>query len=221
MPPAGSSDDLPVTLAPRAASDSKSRRTGYLALAASGLITATAFAGIADLASSTLPSASPNATRIQEFERAPHSPQAGPALVPGEAYPEHGEISVSGAAVAETFRPKDPSDPTLVVFTHPDGTTTTTVVPPPGPGTTSTPTGRTTPGSTTTTETTTTTTNETTTEETTTTETTTTTDETTTTTSSSEQESSPTTTTSSPDGPGTSAGGEGTTDDGTSPSPSG
>ncbi|MGH3520681.1 MAG: hypothetical protein ACRDQ7_25570 [Haloechinothrix sp.] len=138
MTQAGSSDDLHV-LAPVSASDSvRSRRTGYLALAASGLITATAFAGIADLASNTIPSASPGSSRVQEFERGTIAPPAGSNMIPGEAYPEHGEISISGAAVAETFRPKDPTDPTVVVVTHPDGTTTTTVLPPPPPRTTTT-----------------------------------------------------------------------------------
>lgn len=137
MAQTGSPDDLHVTLAPLAAGEAaKSRRTGYLALVASGLITATAFAGIADLASSTIPIASPNNTPVQEFERERGVPAPGSGLVPGEAYPQHGEISVSGAAVAETFRPRNPLDPTLVVITNPDGTRTTTVVPAPAPGTT-------------------------------------------------------------------------------------
>lgn len=157
MAQAGSPDDLHVTLAPLAAGDSaKSRRTGYLALMASGLITATAFAGIADLARSTIPSASPNAPRIQEFEREPGAPAPGSGLVPGEAYPEHGEISVSGAAVVETFRPRNPLDPTFVVITNPDGTRTTTIVPPPAPGTTSNGTSTTNPPSSSTTNSTTT-----------------------------------------------------------------
>lgn len=151
MPEAGTPEALPVTLAPAVGSSAKSRRSGYLALVASGFITATAFAGIADLASSTVPIAITDPTRVQEFERGEPVQDGGPHLVPGQAYPEHGEVSISGAAVVETFRPRDPSDPTVVVITNPDGTTTTTVLPPPPPGgTTSNGTTPPPPGSTTT-----------------------------------------------------------------------
>lgn len=151
MPEAGTPEAFPVTLAPAVGSSAKSRRSGYLALVASGFITATAFAGIADLASSTVPIAITDPTRVQEFERGEPVQDGGPHLVPGQAYPEHGEVSISGAAVVETFRPRDPSDPTVVVITNPDGTTTTTVLPPPPPGgTTSNGTTPPPPGSTTT-----------------------------------------------------------------------
>lgn len=151
MAPAGSPDDNPVTLAPLTGQSAKSRRTGYLALVASGFITATAFAGIADLASSSVPLAVTQPTPVQEYERNNPGGGLGSSLVPGQAYPEHGEIPVSGAAVAETIAPTTPNDPTIVVITHPDGTRTTTVVPPPPPGTTGNSTTPPPPGSSTTT----------------------------------------------------------------------
>lgn len=138
MTQGGSAEDTRVLIAPPPTiGDSKSRRTGYLALIASGLITATAFAGIADLARVTMRTAD-SGQEIQEFEREPSIAPPGAELVPGQANPGQDSIEVSGAASADglpttttTMVSPEVTTPTTVVTTHPDGTTTTTVILPP------------------------------------------------------------------------------------------
>lgn len=137
-PQGGSAEDTRVIVAPPPTiGDSRSRRTGYLALIASGLITATAFAGIADLARDTMRTAD-SPQEIQEYEREPSGAPPGAELVPGQANPGQNSIEVSGAASADglpatttTTVSPNVTTPTTVVVTHPDGTTTTTVILPP------------------------------------------------------------------------------------------
>lgn len=164
MSPSGPSGDSRVTVAPPAVGGPKSRRAGYIALAASGLITATAFAGIADLAGTSLIGGPPTAG-IQRFDRQPNGAPDG-GLVAGEASPDQTTIKISGAAHG-TDRRTTTTTPTTSTSGHP--TTRTTSSPdddtstpgnpgtsPPGTSTTSTKTTTTTttPPTTTTTTTT-------------------------------------------------------------------
>lgn len=139
MPSSGSPQEPRVIVAPPpTVGDANSRRAGYLALVASGLITATAFAGIADIATSAMPLAS-SPGPIQDYQRAPDGPSGDPYLVPGQPSPEQGGATVSGAASPANFAAgAGQPTPTTVIMTNPDGSTTTTVIMPDGSTTTTT-----------------------------------------------------------------------------------
>lgn len=139
MPSSGSPQEPRVIVAPPpTVGDANSRRAGYLALVASGLITATAFAGIADIATSAMPLASPPGP-IQDYQRAPDSPSGDPYLVPGQPSPEQGGATISGAASPANYAADaEQPTPTTVIMTNPDGSTTTTVIMPDGTTTTTT-----------------------------------------------------------------------------------
>lgn len=138
-PPPGSRPRAEV--APPREATSKLYRTGYVALAASGLLLATAFGAIAQVAGpgGNTPNAS-GAAGVRSADRS--SPESGPMLVPGQAIPGETRILIDGVAVTGTLPPSTTS-PTTVVSTGPDGRTTTTVITPsrtpgnpnnPGPG---------------------------------------------------------------------------------------
>ncbi|PRX48347.1 hypothetical protein B0I33_104163 [Prauserella shujinwangii] len=110
------------------------QRTGYLALAVSGLLLATAFGAIAQVAgpSETVEAGGDGAT---VRNGAASGQQGGPQLVPGQAIPGETTILVDGVAVTGTLPPSTTA-PTTVVSKGPDGQTTTTVITPSATGTT-------------------------------------------------------------------------------------
>lgn len=119
MAHSGSRPDQRAELSPPRDPSSRVKRSGYVLLAASGVVLATAFGGIAQLASPSSTSAS------GDIKAGNANSSASPELIPGNAVP--GTMTVSGAAQA------DPStSPTAVVSVGPDGTPVVTLVPAPG-----------------------------------------------------------------------------------------
>lgn len=107
MPPSGDSrQGARLTLAPPEATSGKPHRTGYLALAASGLLTATAFAGIADLATGSMDAAR-EPSGVHQYERDPDANGPDRYLVPGQAHPEGGQEPIDDAAARNTLRPSE------------------------------------------------------------------------------------------------------------------
>ncbi len=165
MSPSGPTDDTRVSVAPPAEA-TRPRRASYLALLASGVVTATAFAGIAVLASPTAPVAEKN---VQQFQREPNG-GAGGGLIAGNPTPEETTVKISGTAhggdlapsttptttsttededAPGTPKPDRPADTSEDLPTTSTGgttttkpskpTTTTTKTPPDDPPTTTTP----------------------------------------------------------------------------------
>ncbi|PXY24224.1 hypothetical protein [Prauserella flavalba] len=115
-------------VAPPRESTGKLQRTGYIALAASGLVLATAFGAVAQVMGGT--SDSPDAVdRTASQSTGNSGGNGGPELVPGQAIPGQTQIMVDGVAVTGTLPPATTS-PTTVVSVGPDGMTTTTVITP-------------------------------------------------------------------------------------------
>ncbi|ASR34716.1 hypothetical protein BAY61_06685 [Prauserella marina] len=100
----------------------KLQRTGYLALAASGLVLATAFGAVAQITGGT-GEAESRTTANDSYD------QGGRQLVPGQAVPGETTVMIDGVAVTGTLPPSTTS-PTTVVRVGPDGHSTTTVVTP-------------------------------------------------------------------------------------------
>jgi hypothetical protein len=96
---------------------SRAKRNGYVLLAASGVVLATAFGGIAQLASSS--------SSASDLKGGNSNSASGPQLIPGSAVP--GTMTVSGVA-----QPDPSTSPTAVVSVGPDGTTVVTILPAPG-----------------------------------------------------------------------------------------
>ncbi|SNR73323.1 hypothetical protein SAMN06265360_11695 [Haloechinothrix alba] len=123
MPPSdGAHDELRIAVAPPDAVTGKSRRRGYLALAASGLLTATAFAGVADLAADGFHGAEAPQS-IQEYERDKGDSDGGRDRVAGDASAEHTTDPIDDSVASETLR-RQRSTESSVIITRPDGTTT-------------------------------------------------------------------------------------------------
>lgn len=111
---------------PPTAPTEKFQRSGYAMLAVSGLVVATAFAGVAELVGGGVSEAGgPPAQGT--------APAGGAQLIPGNGVPGTDTMTVTG--VAEAGELPSTSAPTTVVSVGPDGTPTTTVLPPPPPGT--------------------------------------------------------------------------------------
>lgn len=115
-------------VAPPPESTARGQRTGYLALAASGVVLATAFGTVAQFLD-------PGSTAVDTVATAPTSHDGntgsgGTELVPGQAVPGETTVVIDGVAVTGTLPPSATS-PTTVVSTGPDGKTTTTVITPP------------------------------------------------------------------------------------------
>ncbi|WP_199430357.1 hypothetical protein [Qaidamihabitans albus] len=113
-------------VAPPRESAARFQRVGYIALAASGLLLATAFGAIAQVAG---PGDPENEGRVPTQHAGNAGPNGGPQLVPGQAIPGETTIMIDGVAVTGTL-PTTTTAPTTVVSTGPDGQRTTTVLTP-------------------------------------------------------------------------------------------
>jgi hypothetical protein len=95
------------------------RRSGYILLAVSGVVLATAFGGLAELAS-------PSSSNAEGDIRGGNSnSSSGPQLIPGNPLP--GTMTVSGVAM-----PDATTSPRAVVTVGPDGRPVVTILPAPG-----------------------------------------------------------------------------------------
>jgi hypothetical protein len=110
--------------APPITPSEKVQRSGYAMLAVSGLVVATAFGAVAELAGSGFTEASSGPPPAQGT-----APSGGSQLIPGNGVPGTGTMTITGVAEAGTL--PSSSAPTTVVTIGPDGTPTTTVLPPP------------------------------------------------------------------------------------------
>lgn len=108
--------------APPRESGARLHRTGFLLLAASGLVLTTGFAAVAQISS---PNAESSAT-------APQRGPGGPLRIPGNAQPGQGSVTINGEAVpGDPNAPSSSASPTTVVTIGTDGHPTTTILPPP------------------------------------------------------------------------------------------
>jgi hypothetical protein len=117
MAHSGSRSGQRTEVAPPRDPASRAKRNGYVLLAASGVVLATAFGGIAQLASSS--------SSASDLKGGNSNSASGPQLIPGSAVP--GTMTVSGVA-----QPDPSTSPTAVVSVGPDGTTVVTILPAPG-----------------------------------------------------------------------------------------
>ncbi|TVT42308.1 hypothetical protein FNH05_22475, partial [Amycolatopsis rhizosphaerae] len=120
MTQSGSRPGRRTEVAPPRDSASRAKRNGYALLAMSGVVLATAFGGLAELAAPTTQSANGGIT-------SGNSTSSGPEMIPGSAVP--GQTTVTGTPLPGTTAS---TTPTAVVHVGKDGRTTVTLVPPPG-----------------------------------------------------------------------------------------
>lgn len=118
MAHSGSRSGQRTEVAPPRDPSSRVKRNGYVLLAASGVVLATAFGGLAELAS-------PSTSASGDLKGGNSNSSSGPQLIPGSAVP--GTMTVSGVAQADPT-----TSPTAVVTVSPDGTTVVTILPAPG-----------------------------------------------------------------------------------------
>ena len=118
MAHSGSRSSQRAEVAPPRDSSSRAKRNGYVLLAVSGVVLATAFGGLAQLSSST-DSAS------GDIKGGNANSASGPQLIPGNPVP--GTTTVNGTA-----QPDPATSPTAVVTVGPDGTPVVTILPAPG-----------------------------------------------------------------------------------------
>ncbi|SFH34884.1 hypothetical protein SAMN04489731_103632 [Amycolatopsis regifaucium] len=123
--PDGSDPSARVSVAPPRGATGKLNRSGYAVLGVSGLVVATAFAAIAELAGPGV-SATAGGTGIPGGQ---HTSPAGIQLVPGNAVPG-GPMTVSGEPIPGAPTSSTPP-PTTVTSVGADGKETTRVVTPP------------------------------------------------------------------------------------------
>lgn len=120
MAHSGSRSGQRTEVAPPRDPSSRVKRNGYVLLAASGVVLATAFGGLAELAS-------PSTSAGGDLKSGNSNSSSGPQLIPGSAVP--GTMTISGVAQADPT-----TSPTAVVTVSPDGTTVVTILPAPGSG---------------------------------------------------------------------------------------
>lgn len=120
MAHSGSRSGQRTEVAPPRDPSSRAKRNGYVLLAASGVVLATAFGGLAELAS-------PSTSASGDLKSGNSNSSSGPQLIPGSAVP--GTMTISGVAQADPT-----TSPTAVVTVSPDGTTVVTILPAPGSG---------------------------------------------------------------------------------------
>lgn len=121
MAHSGSRSSQRAEVAPPRDSSSRSKRNGYVLLAVSGVVLATAFGGLAQLSSSSTNTAS------GDFPGGNANSASGPQLIPGNPVP--GTTTVNGTA-----QPDPATSPTAVVSVGPDGKPVVTILPAPGSG---------------------------------------------------------------------------------------
>lgn len=116
MAHSGSRSSQRAEVAPPRDSSSRSKRNGYVLLAVSGVVLATAFGGLAQLSSSSTNTAS------GDFPGGNANSASGPQLIPGNPVP--GTTTVNGTA-----QPDPATSPTAVVSVGPDGKPVVTILP--------------------------------------------------------------------------------------------
>lgn len=116
-------------IAPPSEHEGRLSRTGYLALAVSGLVVVTAFAAVAQVLAPQDPPADDRTTA--QTGRTDNSGATGGAeVVPGEAVPGQTTVLVDGVAVTGTMPHSDTAG-TTTVSDNPDRTTRSSEQPPP------------------------------------------------------------------------------------------